>query len=133
MRFALLNLLACPMCKHFPLELKVFEVVKEKRKFTVEVPFCDAFCAYLNKPVKELTSQPPCEECLMTEIKYGVLVCPKCGRWYPIIDGIPLMYPDKRRKHPRVKERERRFVEMFKDKYPGLFRTLLKVYDPSED
>ncbi|MCD6324150.1 MAG: Trm112 family protein [Desulfurococcales archaeon] len=130
MRYALLNLLACPMCKHFPLELKVFESVKEKRKFSVESPFCDTYCAYLRKPVKELKTPPPCEECLETEVKYGVLICPNCGRWYPIIDGIPLMYPDKRRRHPRVREREVRFVDMFSVKYPELFQKLLSVYDP---
>jgi len=28
------------------------------------------------------------------EIVEGMLVCSKCGRWYPIIDEIPQMLPD---------------------------------------
>jgi uncharacterized protein YbaR (Trm112 family) len=28
------------------------------------------------------------------EIVEGLLVCAKCGRWYPIIDEIPQMLPD---------------------------------------
>ena len=130
MRYALLNLLACPMCKHFPLELHVFETTKQSRNFNVSKPFCDYYCGYLNKYVKDLKNEPPCEQCLNIEIKYGVLVCPKCGRWYPIIDGIPFMYPDKRRTHPRIRSREVNFVEKFRDKHPELFKRLLERYDP---
>ncbi|MBN1216649.1 MAG: hypothetical protein JXA99_14570 [Candidatus Lokiarchaeota archaeon] len=32
-----------------------------------------------------------------TEIKDGLLFCSKCERWYPIIDSIPHMLPDKYR------------------------------------
>ena len=31
------------------------------------------------------------------EISDGLLVCPSCGRWYPIIDEIPYMLPDELR------------------------------------
>ena len=31
------------------------------------------------------------------EIKTGILFCEKCRRWYPIIDTIPQMLPDKYR------------------------------------
>src|SRR5213083_1730251 len=51
-----MDILACPIDKHYPLELHVFE---EKE-----------------------------------EITEGLLVCPKCDRWYPISDEIPQMLPD---------------------------------------
>jgi len=31
------------------------------------------------------------------EVTSGVIVCPKCNRWYPIIDEIPHMLPDELR------------------------------------
>ena len=56
MKRRLLDILACPICKHYPLELRVFE---EKE-----------------------------------EIDEGILLCSKCGRWYPILESIPHMLPD---------------------------------------
>ena len=54
-----MDILACPIGKHYPLELHVFE---EKE-----------------------------------EIVEGVIICPKCLRWYPIRDEIPEMLPDELR------------------------------------
>jgi uncharacterized protein YbaR (Trm112 family) len=53
----LLDLLACPIDKYYPLELYELNTNKEV-------------------------------------IVDGVLVCTKCGRYYPIIDEIPVMLPD---------------------------------------
>jgi uncharacterized protein YbaR (Trm112 family) len=60
MRRHLLDILACPIDKHYPLELH------------------------------ELTSQGD----LIVE---GALSCSRCGRFYPIIDEIPVMLPDELR------------------------------------
>ncbi|TRO46160.1 Trm112 family protein [Candidatus Bathyarchaeota archaeon] len=60
MKKKLMEILACPIDKHYPLELHVFE---EKN-----------------------------------EIVEGLIVCPKCLRWYPIRDEIPEMLPDELRK-----------------------------------
>ena len=60
MKKKLMEILACPIDKHHPLELQVFE---EK-----------------------------------DEITEGLIVCPKCLRWYPIRDEIPEMLPDELRK-----------------------------------
>jgi uncharacterized protein YbaR (Trm112 family) len=60
MKKKLMDILACPIDKHHPLELHVFE---EKE-----------------------------------EIVEGLIVCPKCLRWYPIRDEIPEMLPDELRK-----------------------------------
>ena len=52
-------MLACPIDKHYPLELHVFDQKEE--------------------------------------IVEGVIICPKCLRWYPIRDEIPEMLPDELR------------------------------------
>ncbi|MDG6949136.1 MAG: Trm112 family protein [Nitrososphaerota archaeon] len=58
MQRKLLDILACPMDKHYPLEMLEFGV----REPDVVVD--------------------------------GVLLCSQCGRYYPIIDEIPVMLPD---------------------------------------
>lgn len=57
MQRKLLDILACPIDKHYPLELLEFSV---KGDVIVE----------------------------------GVLLCLDCGRYYPIVDEIPVMLPD---------------------------------------
>ena len=72
----LMDILACPIDKHHPLELHVFE---EK-----------------------------------DEIVEGVIICPKCLRWYPIREEIPEMLPDELRKE----EDELPFMRKWKQKFP---------------
>ncbi|MCK4497607.1 Trm112 family protein [Candidatus Bathyarchaeota archaeon] len=60
MKKKLMDILACPIDKHYPLELHVFEGKRE--------------------------------------IVEGLIVCPRCLRWYPIRDEIPEMLPDALRK-----------------------------------
>lgn len=55
----MIDILACPIDKHYPLELLV---VKEGR-----------------------------------EVDEGALRCESCSRFYPIIDGIPILLPDELR------------------------------------
>lgn len=57
MQRKLLDILACPIDKHYPLELLEFTTRDEL-------------------------------------IVDGVLLCRECGRYYPIIDEIPVMLPD---------------------------------------
>jgi uncharacterized protein YbaR (Trm112 family) len=56
----LLDILACPIDKHYPLQL--IELKSEGEKVIA-----------------------------------GVILCDKCGRFYPIIDEIPVMLPDELR------------------------------------
>jgi uncharacterized protein YbaR (Trm112 family) len=72
----LMDILACPIDKHYPLELRVFE-----------------------------------EE---EEIVEGVIICPKCLRWYPIREEIPEMLPDELRN----KNSELPFMRKWKQKFP---------------
>jgi uncharacterized protein YbaR (Trm112 family) len=47
-------------------------------------------------------------------ISEGVLFCPKCSRFYPIIEEIPIMLPDEL----RDKKQEIEFLKQFKDNLP---------------
>ncbi|MCD6504443.1 Trm112 family protein, partial [Candidatus Bathyarchaeota archaeon] len=73
MKRRLMDLLACPIDKYYPLELYVFE----EREEIVE----------------------------------GLIVCPKCLRWYPIRDEIPELLPDELRN----KKEELSFLQKWKD------------------
>jgi uncharacterized protein len=78
MKRSMLDILACPIDKHYPLELVEVQVDNEE------------------------------------EIKEGALVCSKCGRYYPIIDDIPVMLPDEL----RDRQRDINFLEKWKDRLP---------------
>ena len=71
----LMDILACPICKHHPLELIAFE---EKEAITE-----------------------------------GLIICPVCQRWYPIIDEIPHMLPDELRAMDDLQ-----FMKKWKSKFP---------------
>ncbi|MEM1587173.1 MAG: Trm112 family protein [Candidatus Bathyarchaeia archaeon] len=76
MKRRLMEILACPIDKHHPLELYVFEEGEE--------------------------------------IIEGIIVCPKCLRWYPIRDEIPEMLPDELRN----KKEDLEFLIKWRDKAP---------------
>lgn len=52
-------------------------------------------------------------------ISDGVLLCEKCGRYYPIIDEVPVMLPD----NLRSKKDDLAFLEKWKGKLPGTVLT----------
>jgi uncharacterized protein YbaR (Trm112 family) len=68
MRKSMLDLLACPIDKHYPLEL--FEIIIKRED---------------NNDTDDIT------------ISEGILFCNKCYRFYPIIDEIPVLLPDELR------------------------------------
>lgn len=112
MKYSLINIIACPMCKNFPLKLIVFSEKVYQRDIHVEKPFCDLFCGFRRDYVKDVDT--PCDECLKIEVVDGILICDKCFRWYPIIDEIPRMLPDDLRKEVEDKE----FLRKYSDKVP---------------
>ncbi len=77
MNKTMMDILACPIDKNYPLEL--FEV-KEKDNVISE----------------------------------GALFCEKCSRFYPIIEGIPIMLPDEL----RDKKQEMNFLKNYKEELP---------------
>lgn len=111
-----MDLLACPYDKHFPLELTVFEVKKyEERSVRFKrKPACELFCQYKGSWIKELKEPPDCEECIKYEVSEGILYCPECGRWYPIIEEIPILLPDELRN----KKEDLEFMRKYRDKIP---------------
>jgi uncharacterized protein YbaR (Trm112 family) len=48
------------------------------------------------------------------EIVSGIIICPKCDRWYPIIDEIPHMLPD----DLREEKEDVAFLRKWKEKIP---------------
>ncbi len=111
MKYRLMDLLACPVCKNFPLKLHVFEVRRIEAELKPEK--CELYCGYHSNWVKEV-EQPRCSECWRVEIVNGVLFCGKCGRWYPIQDEIPRMLPD----DLRDRNEEVKFLATWKARIP---------------
>lgn len=117
MKYRLMDILACPYDKHFPLELYVFKVNKYDRnvKFK-QKPACELYCEYRKKYIKDLGEEDPgCEECIKYEVDLGILFCPECNRWYPIIDEIPILLPDEMRN----KKEDLEFLKKNKDGIPS--------------
>jgi len=77
MQRRLLDILACPIDKHFP--LKMIELKAEGEK-----------------------------------VISGVILCDQCGRFYPIIDEIPVMLPDELRN----KKEDIEFLNQWKPQLP---------------
>lgn len=120
MRYATLDLIACPMCRGFPLKLYVFE---EKTLATVNVsekPFCTIFCGFLGRHVGEINIDAiNCSLCLSRDVIYGIISCERCWRWYPIVGGVALMYPDDIRLHTRIRVVEELFMRKYRDIFPN--------------
>jgi uncharacterized protein YbaR (Trm112 family) len=170
----LLNILACPIDKHHPLEAYIFswETSEEEiRKITSEAglpsPHFKKNYEHLAKQLIDGTISPAairkiedksdcnaskgllavvvdaitrlyqvsdrCEEDLLKdyqedvdalyrylnliEVNAGLLVCPKCGRWYPIgsaVETIPEMLPDDLREN----KRDLKWLEKWKERVP---------------
>ena len=50
------------------------------------------------------------------EIKEGLLMCSRCGQWYPLRQLIPELLPD----HLRNWQEDLNFLEGHKEKIPGM-------------
>lgn len=96
MKLKLMDIIACPYDKHFPLKIYMYNTkyFKERNVNIKTKPLCDLYCARENKKIYEFKELPECVKCLKEEVIEGVLYCSKCGRYYPIINGIPVLLSD---------------------------------------
>lgn len=79
----MLDILACPIDKHFPLELEEFKTVEDS-------------------DINEIL------------IQEGILSCPNCNRFFPIIEEIPILLPDEL----RDKQKDIEFLKVWRERIP---------------
>jgi len=121
MKYRLLDLLCCPLCKHWPLKLEVFDKnVYKGRKLEGKKPLCRELCAFKGEKIEEGKEDYPCDECITVEVSYGILLCEKCGTWYPIVEEIPVMLVPEKRKHKPYLELYEKWKEKAPEKYKNL-------------
>ena len=90
MKKRLLDILACPIDKYYPLELHELNTRKEYEYDT-------------NGDKEELV------------IQEGILFCNQCSRFYPIIDEIPILLPDEL----RDRDKDLKFLKRWRDRIPN--------------
>lgn len=59
---------------------------------------------------------------MVIEIDEALITCPKCGRWYPVIEGIACMLPDNLRMTGKQRIEETKFLERWKDRLSSSIR-----------
>ena len=120
MQVRLLDILADPNTKTWPLELHVFtkeeKEVREVTPYKETQRYCRFYCARkkqflvkqengeeVQRPMEEIekiVSIEECKECTKEEIIEGVILSKRDEnniQWFPIVDSIPIMYPDELR------------------------------------
>lgn len=121
MRLRLMDLLACPICKNFPLKLIIIEeerVENRELKQGDRPPLCSELC-WVKGEGRKPSEDSPCQECIKREVKTGVLFCNKCERWYPIMDTIPSLLPDKLRR----REDDLQFLKKYEAHIPEIVKS----------
>ena len=101
MRKSLLEILACPIDKHSPLEL--YEINTHRAK---------EFDSGIRSENEQDTNDITYDNVI---VKEGVLFCSRCSRFFPIIDEIPVMLPDELRE----KEKDLQFLKEWEAKIPS--------------
>lgn len=121
MKKHMLDILACPIDKNYPLELIELHV-KELEKDKIKENYHPLNSDENNNIVKKNKNSGGVNK--VNEIKHndekvivvidGILYCKKCSRFYPIIDEIPIMLPDELRE----KEKDLQFLKKWKHTIP---------------
>jgi uncharacterized protein YbaR (Trm112 family) len=115
----MLDILACPMDKNYPLDLIELHVKEFENDNLREIKFPNDD---KNKNTKTNNITVNQENDIRGEVKKdkviviieGILYCKKCLRFYPIIDEIPIMLPDELRE----KEKDLEFLNKWKNNIP---------------
>ncbi len=113
----MLDILACPMDKNYPLDLIELNVKEFKNDNLSESNFLnDDNNSKKNNLVinQENNIRREGTEDKIIVIIEGLLYCKECLRFYPIIDEIPIMLPDELRE----KEKDLEFLNKWKNNIP---------------
>ncbi|MCE4612496.1 MAG: Trm112 family protein [Desulfurococcales archaeon] len=124
MRYYFIEILACPHCKHFPLEHYTIEEVEDPVETPVDKLRCKNWCGLYSRKAEEVPIDR-CRECVNREMVTGLLICNNCGRWYPVLDKIPRLIDDKYRREKEDKE----FLSKYLSQIPEHVRNKM-VYPP---
>ena len=113
----MLDILACPMDKNYPLDLIELQVKEFENDNLRESDFLkDDKTSKKNNFVinqdNDIRGEGTKDKIII--IIEGILYCKKCLRFYPIIDEIPIMLPDELRE----KEKDLEFLNKWKNNIP---------------
>jgi len=114
----MLDILACPMDKNYPLDLIELHVKEfENDNSSGETNFVkdDKNSKKNNLLINQendISGEENKDKIIV--IVEGILYCQKCLRFYPIIDEIPIMLPDELRE----KEKDLEFLNRWKNNIP---------------
>ena len=113
----MLDILACPIDKNYPLDLIELHVKEFENDNLRESNFLnDDKTSKKNNLVinqeNDITGEVTKDKIIV--IIEGILYCKKCLRFYPIIDEIPIMLPDELRE----KEKDLEFLKKWKNNIP---------------
>jgi uncharacterized protein len=120
MKKNMLDILACPLDKNYPLELIELNVKELEKEYKVKENY-HPLNNDENTPIVKKNDKGG--ENKANEIKRnekviividGILYCKKCSRFYPIIEEIPIMLPDELRE----KEKDLQFLTKWKHSIP---------------
>ena len=122
-RYYHLELLACPECRNY--RLYIHSLKESKQDFNekeADKLKCRRWCYLYDKPASLIPLSTCVRTCMNRDIEEGVIVCPSCGRWYPIVNSIPVMMNDRYRDEKRDIE----FIDRTKDRIPDWLKELMK-------
>jgi uncharacterized protein YbaR (Trm112 family) len=113
----ILDILACPIDKNYPLDLIELHVKEFENDILRESNFLNDDKNSKNNSLvinQENDSTGEVTKDKIIVIIEGILYCKKCLRFYPIIDEIPIMLPDELRE----KEKDLEFLNKWKNNIP---------------
>jgi uncharacterized protein len=119
MKKHMLDILACPMDKNYPLDLIELHVKEfeddnlRESKFPNDDKNTKKNKLTVNEE-NEIRGDVNKDKDKVIVIIEGILYCKKCLRFYPIIDEIPIMLPDELRE----KENDLEFLNKWKNNIP---------------
>jgi len=113
----ILDILACPIDKNYPLDLIELHVKEFENDILRESNFLNDDKNSKNNNLvinqeNDITGEVTKDKIIV--IIEGILYCNKCLRFYPIIDEIPIMLPDELRE----KEKDLEFLNKWKNNIP---------------